>query len=1292
MPLSSIDLSNHTNTHTYTHMHTLNTTLNTADMCVYDTVTLKWSSSDDPRNYSLVFSVDEESDVTYSDLIDHSYPLHTHTYTVIHCDIDEEHCVVSISGVVARDGKLIISFDRDTNEPNLLTASSLASALALDPPIVGSAVGEWIDAKTLEVTVSEEYYSMVLNASEERKLSVEVGIGTPHPSSEKEVLSGQYLFRPSRPGEYHIFIVRTASMTLASSVHPLSVKVCGENIAPLVSTADDMGGIRHDNVVEERFPPKPLVHYRGVLALSGQKNGGGITIPHNLLPISGSWSLSMWLRMSQGPTGSFRTLFYKGDGTDPNRTPSAWLLPSTSRIAIRASTPSNPDLGSDTVLDIPTRKWVHLTFVMRNSTTEKPGAYAVSVYQNGVLDVALTYTDIVIPNSFPLRLFCDPSHAGPRGFAADVVVWDSALTTANVKALAMHSSSSQYEILTRPVDIALSFVQTHPKIDPRPLSGVDLVGSLQAKCSGTACESTSYDILPSSPSKETSDQLQNLLDRIDSAVTDCLPPAERLDMYAEASSLGHIESLYKWSMLIGFGSEVSQSSCGIEEFSPRDQKYHTATAFSDPDELNCGPIDEAFLSDQVKCAIGLLLAAQNGHSQAFVPLSTMVSTAVGLGPLGMDMSSPAGRCFLQRIVELIPAPVEKHVYNEQGITRGVRVDGNYWVDVNFVFRLSEFMRTSLGVVQNSTSVAPLPYSQMGLTNRDHNIRSRQGAAFEMEPHTSVFSLRYMGDAGNNMADPFSHLSTGFLFLAAQDGHGEAQLALAKRYRSGVKSLDACPEIASLYAQMASVVSAEEYHKVGGQPILEEDKLTDMTEKEVVKGNSGSDDEQIQLLTVQAEEGHVPSMLSLGEMYYYGARGLPRDQVRALELYNNAAAAGNEHAMCGAAAMLLKGEGGPKNVSRAVALYDEAASKGLVRAFNGLGYVYFFGHGDEAPMNKTKAFHYFLLATESGGDSDSWFNAGYCLENGIGTEEDVARAASFYLTAATKFGHFDSVLALGNMHLQGKGVVRSPTEALTYLSAANDVGPWVGWLRRGFNQYVHGQSTGIEKYYERSVLCYLHSGELGYEVSQSNTAFILRRKLNDESESRLFGQSEASLIQVQGGAVVSTSEMYERLLVRQLALSASQGNAESAQSLGSHILRSRDSYMLKGVTQMVPSSKFSTSHRPYIDYDKEEKLLTLRGQAALWWFSKASAMGSALGSLQCGMMYHFGIGTGGINIVRAKRYYDHVLQSDSNDMHQSMLIVAKTLNWVATECEKSYMMRNVNSFLGWVVRWLLVGKL
>ena len=60
------------------------------------------------------------------------------------------------------------------------------------------------------------------------------------------------------------------------------------------------------------------------------------------------------------------------------------------------------------------------------------------------------------------------------------------------------------------------------------------------------------------------------------------------------------------------------------------------------------------------------------------------------------------------------------------------------------------------------------------------------------------------------------------------------------------------------------------------------------------GNKGNDDELIQLEMIRAAEGSVPSMLTMADVNYFGARGMPRNQPEALRYYNMAATAQNTH--------------------------------------------------------------------------------------------------------------------------------------------------------------------------------------------------------------------------------------------------------------------------------------------------------------------------------------------------------------------------------------------------------------
>lgn len=104
------------------------------------------------------------------------------------------------------------------------------------------------------------------------------------------------------------------------------------------------------------------------------------------------------------------------------------------------------------------------------------------------------------------------------------------------------------------------------------------------------------------------------------------------------------------------------------------------------------------------------------------------------------------------------------------------------------------------------------------------------------------------------------------------------------------------------------------------------------------------------------QGDEAAILAMGDLYYYGARGLARDQVLALQYYSQAHDLGNTVGSCGAAAMYLKGEGtkdNAKNVTMAIQLFESAAASGSVHALNGLGYIYFFGQ--ELEKNEVRGF-------------------------------------------------------------------------------------------------------------------------------------------------------------------------------------------------------------------------------------------------------------------------------------------------------------------------------------------------
>jgi hypothetical protein len=233
--------------------------------------------------------------------------------------------------------------------------------------------------------------------------------------------------------------------------------------------------------------------------------------------------------------------------------------------------------------------------------------------------------------------------------------------------------------LVRPIAVALEFLSSHkdsakesvpltsdPNLEEeyQAQEALEELAELQSQsetCSQQSdCQLRSwYDLLsPSieSASSTLSSDYHHLLLEIDDALTNCKPPATRLDLYAEGSVLGHIESLYKWSLLIGFGSEISSNPCGIEEeFSSFPQQYHQVV-YSEEEKEGCSYLSEEIVSDQVKAVVGLMIAAQYGHSAAYIPLSTSISSSVGLALFSLDFRSSHGRCVLKKIVEFVPLP------------------------------------------------------------------------------------------------------------------------------------------------------------------------------------------------------------------------------------------------------------------------------------------------------------------------------------------------------------------------------------------------------------------------------------------------------------------------------------------------------------------------------------------------------------------------------------------------------------------------------------------------------------
>ena len=81
--------------------------------------------------------------------------------------------------------------------------------------------------------------------------------------------------------------------------------------------------------------------------------------------------------------------------------------------------------------------------------------------------------------------------------------------------------------------------------------------------------------------------------------------------------------------------------------------------------------------------------------------------------------------------------------------------------------------------------------------------------------------------------------------------------------------------------------------------------------------------------------------------------------------------------------------------------------------------------------------------------------------------------------------------MGAIALMDKTHGRQCRVAVDYLRPAAHHGSWGNVVRRGFNNF-------LIKNYQRSLIRYLEGSEMGYEVAQSNAAYILDRLYVDEN--------------------------------------------------------------------------------------------------------------------------------------------------------------------------------------------------
>lgn len=161
----------------------------------------------------------------------------------------------------------------------------------------------------------------------------------------------------------------------------------------------------------------------------------------------------------------------------------------------------------------------------------------------------------------------------------------------------------------------------------------------------------------------------------------------------------------------------------------------------------------------------------------------------------------------------------------------------------------------------------------------------------------------------------------------------------------------------------------------------------------------------------ADAGSAEGAHRLALVYAQGLAGTPRDEARALQLFEKAAAAGHLRAQINLGILYMRGQGVPRDLLNARAWLEKAAATGDPQALYTLGRTMDEG-SEQTPPDPVRAADLYRRAAEKG-HALAGLRYGLALSEGVGIKRDPA-AAQRWLVQARDSGVPEAALALGDL--------------------------------------------------------------------------------------------------------------------------------------------------------------------------------------------------------------------------------------------------------------------------------------
>lgn len=187
----------------------------------------------------------------------------------------------------------------------------------------------------------------------------------------------------------------------------------------------------------------------------------------------------------------------------------------------------------------------------------------------------------------------------------------------------------------------------------------------------------------------------------------------------------------------------------------------------------------------------------------------------------------------------------------------------------------------------------------------------------------------------------------------------------------------------------------------------------------------------------ANRGNPEAQRLLGSLYY-NAQGVPKDDAKAVEWWQKAAAGGDSQAQVMLGAAYHDGLGGlEKDDKQAISWWNKAADKGDPEAQFNLAGAYHEGIGGLKRDDKQAIAWYQKAANQ--GDSGAQFNLGIAYYRGMGVDKNLQNAVGWFSKAA-EAGDAQSQYILAAAYQNGMGgMPKDSVQAYKWLIISHDNG-------------------------------------------------------------------------------------------------------------------------------------------------------------------------------------------------------------------------------------------------------------